>query len=228
MIITDEMIAEAAIEVNDAMLRSLPATDDCHHHFSARFERKIRRIIRRVEHPVWTNVLQRAAAIVLLLLIGFSSVLALSPTVRAAVLSWIREQYESFISYYWIDSTSDTVPSIRYSLDGIPEEYTLIESSDDVGCYTEIYTNQSGNLLYFSYSLTPTAAHYYVEAENSYVENIIIFGRSADLYISKDSIHNNSIVWYNEDNSVIFYLSALMDKNELIALAESATPKNSS
>lgn len=225
MIITDDAMAEAAAEMNDAMLRSLPNPDDCHYEFSSGFERKMKRVVRRVEHPIMAQILQSAASIALVLIIGFASVLALSPTVRATVFGWIREQYDSFISYYWADSTPATANSGVYYLDGVPEEYTIVDSSDDVGNHTEVYINPEGNLLYFIYSMTPATANYNVEYEYSNVESVNISGCPADLYISGDIKSNNSIVWYDEEESVIFYLSAVMSKDELISLAESVTPK---
>lgn len=38
--ITDEMLAEAAAELAEAINASLPAPEECHHQFSAKFERK--------------------------------------------------------------------------------------------------------------------------------------------------------------------------------------------
>ena len=43
--ITDEMIAEAAAELNQALIDSLPDPRDCKHHFSKKFERKMKIMI---------------------------------------------------------------------------------------------------------------------------------------------------------------------------------------
>lgn len=69
MKITDEMMAEAAAEMNEAMLRSLPDPDDCHHEFSRKFKRKMKRVVYRAEHLVQFRIMQRVATIFLVICI---------------------------------------------------------------------------------------------------------------------------------------------------------------
>lgn len=225
MNITEQMIAEAAAEMNDAMLNSLPNPDDCRHKFSARFERKMRRVIFRVDHPVQFRIVQRVASIVLVLFIGFATILAASPTVRAAVFGWIREQYESFVMYYFEDGASVSKEPTEYHISKLPDGYTEIVASDIPDNQAFIYSNADGQLLYFSYSTNPDAIRYLIKEDGYAVEEVIVFNSPADFFLSEDRTQSNCIIWCNEENNVIFYISGFFERDEMIELAESVQPQ---
>lgn len=226
MKITDEMMAEAAAEMNEAMLRSLPDPDDCHHEFSRRFKRKMKRVIYRADHPVQFRIMQRVATIFLVISIGFATILTFSPTVRANVLGWIREQYESFVAYYFEDGTPVVNNQIDYYVSGLSADYTEAAATNAPGTKTIVYVNSSnGRILNFSYSLTPDTANYYVENIEYAVENVYVLNHPADLYLASDPSEDNCIIWCDESTNTVFYLSGFMTKDELISLAESVLPK---
>lgn len=147
MKITDEMMAEAAAEMNEAMLRSLPDPDDCHHEFSRRFKRKMKRVIYRADHPVQFRIMQRVATIFLVICIGFATILTFSPTVRANVVGWIREQYESFVAYYFEDNYESKADPVEYYISDLPVEYAEIAVSDNEGIHTTVYSTNDGDVL---------------------------------------------------------------------------------
>lgn len=226
MNITERMIAEAAAEMNDAMLNSLPNPDDCRHKFSARFERKMKRVIFRVDHPVQFRIIQRVASIVLVLFIGFATILAASPTVRAAVFGWIREQYDSFVTYYLEYNSSEPENPTAYYISGLPTAYTEIEVSDDPDNYTAIYGDNNGHFIYFCYSSTPGSSAFFISEKGYIVEDVLIHNHSANFYLSEDPAQGNSIIWHDENSRIIFFISGMMGKAELVELAESVLPKN--
>lgn len=53
--LTDEMLAQAAAEVDMAILDQLPDPADCHHDFSPEFERKMAAVVGRI----WDEDTQR-------------------------------------------------------------------------------------------------------------------------------------------------------------------------
>ena len=55
--------------------------------------------------PVWQKVMQWVAVFILVVLINFGAVMAFSPTARAAVLQWIVEWYETYISFQYFGET---------------------------------------------------------------------------------------------------------------------------
>lgn len=225
MKITEEMMAEAAAEMNDAMLSSLPDPDDCHHEFSTKFEHKMKRVIYRADHPVQFRVMQRVASIVLIIFLGFATILAVSPTVRAAVFGWIREQYESFIAYYLEDNVSENEGPTAYYISDLPVEYIEIEISDDPDNYTAIYADNNGHFLYFCYSSTPDSSAFFLGEEGYSVEEILVRNHPADFYLSENPAQGNSIIWHDQNSNIIFFISGMMEKAELVDLAESVLPK---
>lgn len=94
--ITDEMMAQAASELADAINESLPAPSECTHQFSPRFEKKMKRLIRRANHPTIYRALRSVASILLVIMIGFGSTLAVSAEAREIVFGWVKQQYENF------------------------------------------------------------------------------------------------------------------------------------
>lgn len=218
--ITDEMIAEAAAELNEAMIKSLPDPHECKHQFSKKFERKMDRLIYRVNHPIRYKIGSRVASILLVILIGFTVVMSCSPTARAAVIGWIKQVCESFYSYYF-EANADTYSSYKYQIAPLPEGYVEISNDEDNGTYICIYANDKNEMLTFSYSVSPESAMFYVVKEAYLIEEIQVSGKKADLYISTDGNQSNGIIWCDENAGIIFYISGRLDGEELKILAES-------
>lgn len=225
MKITDEMMAEAAAEMNEAMLRSLPDPDDCHHEFSRKFKRKMKRVVYRADHPVQFRIMQRVATIFLVICIGFATILTFSPTVRANVLGWIRERYESFVAYYFEDNVESKADPVEYCISDLPVEYTEIAVSDNEGIHTTVYSTNDGEVLYFSYSTSPDAANFFLKEDGYEIKKESIHGFAADIYLPTDTNSDTSIIWCEEDRNTIFFISGTVDSTELIDLAESVVPK---
>lgn len=218
--ITDEMIAEAAAELNQALVDSLPDPHECKHQFSKKFERKMEKLIHRVNHPIRYMVLNRVASILLVILIGFTMVMSFSPTARAAVFGWIKQAYESFYSYYF-ETDVETESNYRYQIDPLPEGYTVLSSNLDGRTCTYLFLNDQNELLVFTYSIDATDSLFYVNREHYIVEEVWISGDKADLYLTEDTSLTNGIIWQNKESGVVFSISGRVDSEELINLAES-------
>jgi hypothetical protein len=223
--ITEEMMAAAAAEMNEAMLRSLPEPEDCYHEFSAKFEKKMKRVIYRADHPLQFRVLQKVASIILVLFLGFATLMVISPTVRASVFGWIREQYESYISYYFESHPSADSSDSEYYIAGLDDEFQLFQKYDNDGMHFYVYTTQTENQLHFIYSTDHYDNIFYVKQENFYVEPVLINGNPGELYTSIDGTESNCIVWCDEDTHIMFYLSAYLEPEILISYAKSTIQK---
>ncbi|MBQ1208769.1 MAG: DUF4367 domain-containing protein [Lachnospiraceae bacterium] len=229
MMLTDKLLAAAAAEVNEATLRVLPEPGDCTPEFSPRFERKMRRVLRRGNHPAAYRVMQRAASIVLVLLIGFASILAVSPTVRAGVYGWIKETYETFVRYEFPGQSAghdrkgedQTLEKpVKYVMTALPERYTNIMEFEEYGNYIATYADEEGQVLHFSYGSGNTGS-IYIEGKGYDVTSFTICGQQADLYMAIDASNSNGIIWGDRNSGTIFSISAYLDRDELIKLAES-------
>ena len=218
--ITDEMIAEAAAELNQALIDSLPDPHECKHQFSKKFERKMEKLIHCVNHPIRYMVLNRVASILLVILIGFTMVMSFSPTARAAVFGWIKQAYESFYSYYF-ETDVDTESNYRYRIDPLPEGYTEVSYTENNGVFMYIYVDAQNEMICFVYSKSPHSAVFDIKKEEYVVDTITVNEKTADLYITQDSTLANGIIWSDEESGFIFYISGKLDGEKIKNLAES-------
>lgn len=218
--ITDEMIAEAAAELNEAMIKSLPDPHECKHQFSKKFERKMDRLIYRVNHPIRYKIASRVASILLVILIGFTVVMSCSPTARAAVIGWIKQVYESFYSYYF-EANTDTYSSNKYQIDPLPEGYAEISHTEENGMILYVFANGQNEMFIFAYSEKTDSSIFFVEKEGYSVEETEVLGCSGDLYTSEDGSQPNGLIWYDLESGYVFYISGQFDGKELINFAGS-------
>lgn len=82
--ISEERLREAARQAEKNLLASLPEPEDCEATFSPEFERKMKKLVRRTDHPIRYWAQKAVACILLTILIGGGSVLAFSTEARAA------------------------------------------------------------------------------------------------------------------------------------------------
>ena len=214
-VITDETLQVAAEEVAMAMLNNIPKET---HSFSAMFEKKMQRLLRRAKHPVFYQVMRYAAVIVLAVTVLFGAVFAVSPTVRAAVIGWVQSVFHEFYKY---SSEETTPPDVEYEY-YLPEsfdDYSLLTTIDEIDGKTYIYASTTGMMLQFSYVYGGKTSMY-VNSDNMERFGTVVGELAADVYISKTGTETNVIVWQDPSNDVLLVLSAFADKEELPQLAE--------
>lgn len=219
--ITEKMLADAAAEVHLAILDGLPDEAECTHVFSVRFQKRMKRVFKMGRHPIQYQVMQKAACFLLVLFLGFSFLTAVSPRVRAAVLSWVKAQYANLTQYYLHPGTSAGQSSLDYTLGYLPEGYVEVSRTETRGCTTVYYANYEENrILYFTYSNNAKAASFFFDYSASGLEKIQISGFPADYYASDNAEASNAICWNSPDTTTFFGISAFLEKRELIKIAE--------
>ena len=214
--ITDETLQVAAEEVAMAMLNNIPEET---YSFSARFEKKMQRLLRRAKHPVFYQVMRYAAVIVLAVTVLFGAVFAVSPTVRAAVIGWVQSVFHEFYKY---TSEETTPPDVEYEY-YLPEsfdDYSLLTTLDDQNGKTYVYTNKQGQIMQFSYSHASNGENLYVNAEDYEVFADLVGNNPADIYISKTDERENVIIWQDNSQNVLFTISGFVNHEELLEIAK--------
>ena len=199
-VITDETLQVAAEEVAMAMLNNIPEET---YSFSARFEKKMQRLLRRAKHPVFYQVMRYAAVIVLAVTVLFGAVFAVSPTVRAAVIGWVQSVFHEFYKY---SSEETTPPDVEYEY-YLPEsfdDYSLLTAVDEENGKTFVYINANGEILQFSYLRGSDEESYFIETEGYTVYRDKVREYSATIFISKTTERENLIVWQDYDKNVLF------------------------
>ena len=118
--ISNEFIRQATEEYHEESLSAIPTESECDHVFSERFEKNMKSVIQKNKHPQLNRVLRMAASFALVILVAGGSIIALSPTARAAVLGWLFGQEGNVYSYVSMGNDDfDTL--IKYDFPEIPE-----------------------------------------------------------------------------------------------------------
>ena len=88
------LLLDAARQEYAALVAEAPE-----HSFSPAFERKMKKLIRRTDHPVRHRLAQAVACLLLAALLSGCSLLAFSPTARNALAGWVREVFSTWSIY---------------------------------------------------------------------------------------------------------------------------------
>lgn len=217
--ISEQEFLRALEEVDNAIAASLPDPAECVHEFSPRFQRKMRALRRRAKHPMLRQAVRIAACFLLACLLLGVGFLAVNPDARAAVLGWVQEQVENFRCYFFAGEQDDSLAQADYILDPVPEGYELVYVHSSENSETFIYENKEGKLIQFGYCYGTGSPQLFVKCDEYRCKQAITSIGTVNLYTSTEM--NNSIVWSDAENGVLFCISADMSEDELIALAES-------
>lgn len=224
--ISDEKLSQAAAKAAALINKSLPEASACNHPFSARFERKMNRVIRRTNHPVIYRVIRSVASVLLVMILGFGSVLAINADAREIVFGWVRSQYGSFYNYFF-EGSSNHEGSTQYCPGWVPDGHRLITVYEIDGGESYIYYDENEGITQFSYSSNPASLEMYIQCVGYEQREVIINGLAGVLYISPNDTAASELVWEDNEKGVIFNVSAHLGEKELIRMAEKVVVKNS-
>jgi hypothetical protein len=212
----------AAGEYEQALLASLPEVGEYHHSFSAKFERKMRRLCHRVKYASTYSVMKRIACAIITIILCGSMLLMVNTDVRAAVIGWIKETYKSFTGYFFVDEVESDEP-LNYEITDLPKGYRLLIRQETDAGNIAIYQDGDGKIMQLGCYTSESGIVYVGGYEYEYSQ-IVVSGKTADLYIAKDPSHSNTIIWKNAKGNVFFQLTAYLEKNSLIQVAECVSP----
>lgn len=215
--ITDKQLREAAGEAEEYLLSHLPEPQEPHT-FSPGFERKMKRLMARAEHPVRYRAMRYAAAALLVVVTVFGGVLAVSPEVRAEVGSWFKG--DAFIS-----SPSGKVPVAErkdFCLTWIPEGYTYYDVMETSFSKTYFYIDENDHFLAFEYLYSGKS---YAIVEGYEHKQVLLGDVQADIFLDPSREEGNGIIWKDPEGNILFSISAFVEEEQLIRLALSVKEK---
>lgn len=220
--ITEEMLRAAAARSSEIYVNNLERGYDpnVQHEFSPAFEKKIRKLKRRADHPMFYRTMQRVASVALALIISGSMLIAVNTEARAAVVGWVREIYETYFVYRFEDSSDVNKELVDYRPTLIPNGYTEFYSDTTEDTIIVVYTNEEGEMLKFSYSHDPDNTTWFVGADSLTVQPITINGISGEVITSPETGSANAIMWITAENTA-FNISGFLSVEDLVAVAES-------
>lgn len=190
------------------------------HGFSPEFEKKMRRLVRRANHPVRCRMIQTAACFMLAALLSGCAVLAVSQEARAAFAGWIRELQQEWFSYRYAGDVDSSPRNTVYYPAWLPEGYREVEAPAPGTFVHALYQNEGGALLSFSYQAGLKRTTFHVVWDNTTVQQVTVAGSQADLYLNTAG-DTNILVWTDEAQGIVFWLAGQLTGEELVQAAES-------
>ena len=216
---TNADLQSATSVVCNAMLEQLPEPSECKHTFSDEFEHKMRALMNRQKrHETWHKSVRRAAAVILAVLLGLATWMAVDQDARAAVVRWIREVYENSVVYRFFDD-APSEKNFSYELTWVSEGYERNSQVGDNNTQTVIYQKESDYFTFVYHRTTESSLVQLLETRSDGVA-VSVNGLPGQYYEAADSTTTNDLVWINEDDGVIFCISSFLPYEEIMHMAE--------
>ena len=211
--ITEEMLCAAAARSCEIYVSYLERgyTPENQHEFSLQFEKKIKKLKRKADHPVFYHATKRIASIVLAILITGGVWITVDAEARAAFVGWVKEVYEEFFVYRFNDETDIQNEPYEYEFTWLPNGYVKLYEKDTGSRITRLYKNEAGQMLQFNCVYDPNETDIYVIAPTATVDDAVVNGYAADFIISGDERAANVLMWIDSNNCA-FYISAYLKK----------------
>ena len=220
--ISNEFIRQATEEYHEESMSAIPTENEIDHVFSDRFEENMKSVIKKNNHPQLKRVLRMAASFALVILVAGGSVMALSPTARAAVMGWLFGQEGTIFSYTSMGEESESDVYYRYDLPEIPEGYFLWqEIVDEDQCIILYSEEETGHLLKITASPNDGNRAMYLVTTSEEKSTVQIGDITADFYLSESEDVSSGLAWVDPENDYLICLDGFFSKEELIEMAES-------
>ncbi len=176
--------------------------------------------------PLWKNVVQKAAVILLVFSLSLGSLMAVSPTVRAAVVRWVTEWYETHVVYRFSgEQIADEMP--QYEVTDLPEGYAETERVEWPSYVSIIYQNvndENASWIYLQYIYMQQGASSNFGIENADIIPVTVNGLEGQLYLTRDTEGADStITWIVPDENMLFAVSAALGADDILHIAESVS-----
>lgn len=179
--------------------------------------------IERHRKPLWKRCVQRAAVFLLVCVLTFGAVMVASPTVRAAVIEWVIERYDTYVIYRSSEKpVEETVP--EYEITELPSGYAASgEGWELIDGRAVTYENNVGETIYFEYVHVESGSALMVKTEGVEVAEVEVNGDAGYLYLSKDLRESNAIIWYDEQEKIQFMIDGFVGQEALLRMADSVS-----
>ena len=200
---------------------------------TARYQRQMAAMVkdplkweRRRARPLWKNVAQKAAVILLVFSLSLGSLMAVSPTVRAAVVRWVTEWYETHVVYRFSgEQLSGEMP--QYEITDLPERYVEDERVDWPTYISIIYrkaNDENAPWIYLRYVYMQQGTVNNIGTEGADIIPVTVNGIEGQLYLARNPDESDStITWIDPDKNIAFIVDAALDADSILHIAESVS-----
>lgn len=184
--------------------------------FSAKFERKMNRLIQSQEKPFYSvfNTKKKrivlGAALIAILMTSACSV----PAIREPIINFVIEVYEDFTTLVFPNNLNEKAGTFEKAKIVIPEGYTSKELLTETSYFLELKNNEKNVITFEQILLSNSQVS--IDTENTTYEKIIVNGLDGIYYKNKGM---NVIVWSNDSYNYI--ISGNIETKKLFEIAES-------
>ena len=218
--ISNDFIRQATEEYHEESMTAIPTENEIDHVFSDRFEENMKSVIKKNNHPQLKRVLRMAASFALVILIAGGSVMALSPTARAAVLGWLFGRESDAYVYRSTGTETNEETITTYDFAEIPEGYTFQQNFLMPNSGLVIYSEEStGRLLKVFFAPNDGSGALYLIPEDATLIPIQLGDISADFYLSNIEDESSTIVWTDPENDYLVTVDGFFSQEELVEMA---------
>lgn len=181
--------------------------------------------------PLWKKVLQKVAVVLIIFSLSLGSLMVVSPNIRAAVVNWVTEWYETHITFRYLGTpTDDEMP--EYRIGALPNGYVEVDSEreewPDYICI--VYRNEvSGKTIYFDYTrMTQGYVNDFEVNSDTATSSVLVNGMQGYLFQEKNwERQRSSITWIDSDKNLQFTIHAYLPQSGILQMAESVSLFNS-
>ena len=218
--ISNLLLRQATEEYHEESMSAIPTENEIDHVFSDRFEENMKSVIKKNNHPQLKRVLRMAASFALVILVASGSVMALSPTARAAVLGWLFGQESNAYVYRSTGTDTNEETITTYDFAEIPEGYTFQQNFLMPNSGLIIYSEEStGRLLKVFFAPNDGSGALYLIPEDATLIPIQLGDVSADFYLSNIEDESSTIVWTDPENDYLVTVDGFFSQEELVEMA---------
>lgn len=218
--ISNEFLRQATEEYLEESMSRIPEENEIDHVFSDRFEKKMISVIRKNNHPPLKRIRRMAASFALVILITGGSVIAVSPTARAAVMGWMFGQEADAYVYRSTGTDTNSSTITTYDFAEVPDGYTLWQNLLMPNSGVVIYTEDgTGRFLKIFFAPNDGSGALYLIPEDTTLIPIQLGDISADFYRSNVETSSSSIVWTDPENDYLVNVDGFFSQEELMDLA---------
>ena len=204
--VTDEWLYKYMPIVDEAIIRELEKETDYDYQFSSRFERRMKKLIKRESH-LWTGVfyrLSKRAAILFICVISSIFVITMSvQAYRTRFFETVKSIWEDSILYsYFVDKNQGNIQCNEPRF--VPEGYQETERIDLEHWFSVTYINKDGKIITWDQMLVQDGGE--LTADIEYGQQVIKEVNGKNVVIS---LYLNGFVnAYCEHGEYVYVLTA--------------------
>lgn len=221
-IITDEALRNAAKQVRESMLASLPE-EPTEHTFSEEFLTSIEKL-RQSEQKRASRItlFRRSIAALLSVVVGLSLFFGLNTEARAAALRWAKQTTWGRTVFSFFGEAEKALP--EFEVMWVPEGVELVNEIVEPDCVMRLYSDPDDDSQSFAIqcALMDSDSPLIISHNKSeyLIHSTIVNTHYAKLYIAQDSSVSNGLVWFDDDTGVSFTIISDMKPDVILHIAE--------